>query len=657
MKIYNIIREEIARLNETAGKDTPDAFFDKVVQRLGGTPTAEKRKFFRAWKRAEGTDAKNNPLATTLKLKTSHGGSTDMKGSYNNGQPVQDYKTMDAGVDATFWTLKNTYGGKAYQNLVDKLKSNDVTAEELAAEKKELATWSMTAGNYVAKQLPYVADQEVPGPGQTSTKITAKTTAKTTALDLEDMPEDALELEASPEQVAKSKSFEDNLNTFQTILDFVGFVPVIGDAIDFANGCIYFFRGQYMSGTLSMIAVIPGAGSAIAVPLKVAFKSLGKIPKSVFIMLVKNPVGATNWWARNIWSKIIGKELSPSSLKLFLRYGDDILKGVNDVKSTLRQRGFTNLADSADDVGKFFKNMLDSGATYYDDITKAATNMADLTYRTGVLGQLQRLGTSIASGKLIKGIKKVDLRKLETDALNRFKKNVAGSKAFDDLVTQISPNFSKRQLKTVQDYLNSLAKTRGFAGVKVKNSADAKKILTGLDKSSKERVIDLILSSKEEFPEFYKAYTSRAGIQVANDITTLTAVLVRAPLAGVGKFFFNVNEFKRLSANVNVPKIFLKSAYIGAGLQSMDSAPQWVRDFGVGMQDYAILSYRWLMKDTFAPDAQTEETPEMQSNERDLENSSQKIQNNLNRVQTLDITNMLPDDIRKLKEIGLILEE
>ena len=36
---------------------------------------------------------------------------------------------------------------------------------------------------------------------------------------------------------------------------------------------------------------------------------------------------------------------------------------------------------------------------------------------------------------------------------------------------------------------------------------------------------------------------------------------------------------------------------------------------------------------------------------------TEKIQDNLNRVQTLDITNMLPDDIRKLKEIGLILEE
>ena len=112
-KVDYLVISHTQSLNETAGKNMPDTFFDRVVQKLGGTPTEEKRKFFRAWKAAEDTDAKNNPLATTLKLKTSHGGSTDMEGSYNNGQPVQDYKTEDAGVDATYWTLKNTYGGKA----------------------------------------------------------------------------------------------------------------------------------------------------------------------------------------------------------------------------------------------------------------------------------------------------------------------------------------------------------------------------------------------------------------------------------------------------------------------------------------------------------------------------------------------------------------
>ncbi len=631
MNIDNIIKEEIARLNETAGKNMPDTFFDRVVQKLGGTPTEEKRRFFKAWKRAEGTDAKNNPLATTWDKQVP--GQTDF-----NKVGVKNYPDQETGVSATVNTLTKGIGATAYKDLVAKLQS-DTTAEDLANTPTAFKSWSGKP-DYVANVL--------------GSKQTTDTEPTPDAIDPYET--DASEFEASPEEVAKRKSFEDNLNTFQTMLDFVGFVPVIGDIVDFANGLLYFFRGQYMSGTLSMIAVIPGVGSAIAVPLKVAFKGIGKIPKGVFAMLVKNPVSASSWWARNVWSKILGKELDSTTLKLFLDKGDDILKGVNDVKTTLRQRGFTNLADSADDVGSFFRNMLESGSKYYDDITKAATEMADLTYRKGIYGRLQRFGTTIASEKLIKGIKRVDLRKLEMGALNRFKKNVAGSKAFDDLVTQISPNFSTSQLATVQKYLDSLASTRGFNRVVVRNADEAKQILTRLDKSSKERFIDRILSNKDEFPEFYKAYTSRAGIQVANDIASFKGVF-RAAGVGASKFLFNVNEFKRLSANINVPKIFAKSAYLGSLFASLDSAPQWVRDLGVGMQDYAIKSYRWTMKDIFAPDARTEETPEMQSEERELEAASQKIQDNLKRVQTLDITNMHPEDLRRLREAGLILEE
>ena len=221
MNIDKLIREEITQLNETAGKNMPDSFFDQVVRKLGGTPTAEKRRFFQAWKRAEGTGAKFNPLATTLKLNTSHGGSSDFKDSWNQGQPVQDYKTIDAGIDATFWTLKNTSGGKAYQNLVDKLKSDDVTAEELAAEKKELGTWSNTAGTYVAKQL---------GSGQVSTKNTDS--------DSSTDAEDNSALLRGPIDV-KSESDTKLIDNIQMVLDFAGFVPVVGDALDFVNMIIY----------------------------------------------------------------------------------------------------------------------------------------------------------------------------------------------------------------------------------------------------------------------------------------------------------------------------------------------------------------------------------------------------------------------------------
>jgi hypothetical protein len=41
------------------------------------------------------------------------------------------------------------------------------------------------------------------------------------------------------------------LDTLQTVLDFAGLIPVIGDALDAINAIIYFWRGKYFEGFLS----------------------------------------------------------------------------------------------------------------------------------------------------------------------------------------------------------------------------------------------------------------------------------------------------------------------------------------------------------------------------------------------------------------------
>jgi hypothetical protein len=81
----------------------------------------------------------------------------------------------------------------------------------------------------------------------------------------------------SPELINEQKW----LDYTQNILDFAGFVPAYGDAIDIVNAIISFARagvkGTFMphglNGILSCIAVIPVAGSIIAVPLKALFKA------------------------------------------------------------------------------------------------------------------------------------------------------------------------------------------------------------------------------------------------------------------------------------------------------------------------------------------------------------------------------------------------
>ena len=62
------------------------------------------------------------------------------------------------------------------------------------------------------------------------------------------------------------------LDTLQTVLDFAGLIPVIGDALDLINAVIYFWRDKYFEGFLSLIAIIPVVGSVISLGVKGAIK-------------------------------------------------------------------------------------------------------------------------------------------------------------------------------------------------------------------------------------------------------------------------------------------------------------------------------------------------------------------------------------------------
>ena len=632
MKIYNIIREEIARLNETAGKDTPDAFFDRVVQKLGGTPTAEKRKFFRAWKRAEGTNAKNNPLATTLKLKNAHGGSADMKGSYNNGQPVQDYKTMDAGVDATFWTLKNTYGGKAYQNLVDKLKSDDVTAEELAAEKKELATWSMTAGNYVAKQLPYVADQEVPGPGQTSTKNNdAEQEPQQNGLDISDKEIAKSFQQASLDRIS-DKEHEEQLDKIQRYLDYGGFIPYIGDAVDLLNGVLYFARNKPMEGILSFIAIIPGVGSVIAVPLKLVLRSIKVVPKMAFLAS-KNGV---SWLSKNIFknplfTKLVLKKYGPDSLKQVLDAGEPFLRALNDLPTKLNGIPIMNrLANPTDRAAKVFKNFLEAGKKTYDDMLAAAGGGAAIAAKAGsetAFAAVKKYGTILGRSKLNKifggktidafvkfGTKNLD-QVLSKNIINKIVTRVARNpEAFQQLLRQV--DFDNPAIKNkIKEFLEGafikdpdLAKLySGSSGARLtqraidtipKASSDQIKRLLGdtrmFNSKFRKQFLEYVTDGPyagSYFRKFNDVFRSRAGIQAKKEMADITNFFRGVDVRG---FFLGRrvpesanfwDKLGKLGENINAPKILTKLPYILSDLEKT----QFVQDAEMKNSDIKLM--------------------------------------------------------------------
>lgn len=618
MNIDKIIREEIVRLNETAGKNMPDTFFDRVVQKLGGTPTEEKRKFFRAWKGAEGTKAKFNPLATTLKLKDAHGGSSDMEGSVNKGQPVQDYKTLDAGVDATYWTLKNTYSGEAYQNLVNKLKSNDVTAAELAAEKEELALWSSTAptGHYVSNiQKGVGADY-------------------TSASEFEASPEKApveTGLDISDEEIAKSfqqasldrmsdKKHEEQLDKIQRYLDYGGFIPIVGDAVDALNGVLYFARNKPMEGILSFIAVIPGVGSAIAVPLKIVLRSIKSVPKIAFLAS-KNGV---SWLSKNIFknplfTKLVLKKYGPDTLRQVLDAGEPFLRTLNGLSSKLNGIPIINrLANPADQAAKVFDNFLQAGRKTYDDILAASGKLgsaAQAPAAASILNTLKKYALKLGRVKLNKifGGKTIDAfvklgtnnldKTLSKNIINKIVTRVARNpESFQQLLRQVDfdapavKNEIKKFLQGVVDdpYFSKLY--TGTAGSRLTQGTvdritnlsgnDIKRILGDsrlFNSKFRKRFLEEVTEGRTAasvFDNFNDVFRSRAGIQAEREMANI-ANFFRG--VDVRQFFLgrrlpnNPNFWQQLGKvgeNINAPKILTKAIYI---LQDLEKT-QFVQD-------------------------------------------------------------------------------
>jgi hypothetical protein len=59
------------------------------------------------------------------------------------------------------------------------------------------------------------------------------------------------------------------LSTFQTVLDMVGFVPIVGDVADLTNAIIYAYNGDWFNCATSLVSVIPTVGDLIGKSSKV----------------------------------------------------------------------------------------------------------------------------------------------------------------------------------------------------------------------------------------------------------------------------------------------------------------------------------------------------------------------------------------------------
>ena len=172
------------------------------------------------------------------------------------------------------------------------------------------------------------------------------------------------------------------LDTLQTVLDFAGLIPVIGDALDVINAIIYFWREKYFEGFLSLIAIIPVVGSLISLGIKGAFKG---IKTAIGGSKLLSKVGASNligrWWLKGDPKAI--KELADNLLAtgtISAKQLRQIEKSFGSLSNLLRSasKGIPNILGGKS-VAKAIDDAADTltlGRKGFDDALTAAAKVA-----------------------------------------------------------------------------------------------------------------------------------------------------------------------------------------------------------------------------------------------------------------------------------------
>lgn len=115
------------------------------------------------------------------------------------------------------------------------------------------------------------------------------------------------------------------IDIFQTVLDWLGFIPGYGDIIDVINAIIYFARGKWIDGSLSLVAIIPVVGSGIKLGLKGSIEAIGGFYKAERIW-AKAATGDVTDLAKFYQEAARLGKLDKIQLRAMARKGDEIAK-------------------------------------------------------------------------------------------------------------------------------------------------------------------------------------------------------------------------------------------------------------------------------------------------------------------------------------------
>jgi hypothetical protein len=171
------------------------------------------------------------------------------------------------------------------------------------------------------------------------------------------------------------------IDKIQTVLDWVGFIPGFGDILDAINAVIYFARGKYLDGALSLVAIIPVVGSGIKLGLKGTIASAGGALTAARIWK-SAAKGSPNELANFYKIAIESGKLDKTQLRSIAKHGDEIAELLTRSKRYLRNY---SPGSSMDDVAK-----------QIDDISAAIRNTTSIPIKQSMLS---KIGVAIKTSK------------------------------------------------------------------------------------------------------------------------------------------------------------------------------------------------------------------------------------------------------------------
>jgi len=260
-----------------------------------------------------------------------------------------------------FYSDGDVYSSEVGTTLGWKLKGNTITIYESPSSATVLGTLKLIGG-----KVAFIDDPA------------AKTARK--------------EKEAEKKDAAEYTTGEKVIDNIQSVLDWAGLVPVIGDALDLVNAVIYGIRGKWWDCLFSAIGIIPVVGSVISLSVKSGWKALKG---------VKKIAGSADEIAMG-WKMLIDNKILKKGEIAAINNGFKALsKQAMNVKLWFKKQGPSMLGDDAtellmdglDEFDGMLKSVIEVNSASGKYGSKLATDIADKSARTAMEGS-KRLGNA-----------------------------------------------------------------------------------------------------------------------------------------------------------------------------------------------------------------------------------------------------------------------